>query len=198
MGDSLSLVKMLPGFIINSTVSQIKLSKKIGPAWKLLCLLKFTGSVWTMNVFWMIPIFSKLIHSKHPNWKKLPLQPVTKSKYLNNPNVLTLKVHLEVRTVCYFMLGSTQVDSVIPFGFLMSSVQAMQCLRPVIYCLPQNHASTFLDWCPAVWMPHCWEHCSQQALVRYWKTPPSSTAECKTRSTSFHIPWDIILWWQWF
>lgn len=67
MGDSLSLVKMLPGFVINSTVSQIKLSKKVGPARKLPCLLKFTGSVWTMNVFWMIPIFSKLIHPKHPN-----------------------------------------------------------------------------------------------------------------------------------
>lgn len=64
------------------------------------------------------------------------------------------------------MLESTQVDSVAAVMFLMSSVQATQCLRSVIYCLPQNHASTFLDWCSVLWMPHCWENCSQQALCQ--------------------------------
>lgn len=113
---------------------------------------------------------------KTPKLKKLHLQPVTKSKYLNNPNVLILKFHLEVNAVCFFMLESTHVDSVIPVIFLVSSVQATQCLRSVIYCLPQSHASTFLDWCSALWMPRCWEHCSQQALVRYWKTQPGSNS----------------------
>lgn len=106
---------MFPGFIINSTVSQIKLSKKNWRGSKIAVFAQVYRKCVNHECFLDDTYLLKVNTLKTPKLKKkLHPQPATKSKYLNTPNVLILKFHLEVNTVCYFMLESTQVDSVIP------------------------------------------------------------------------------------